>query len=133
MGDVQGFLVTLTLDSTVITALCNNVYLSRAKNVMSKPTMDGTGIPINLAGSETGTLTMSGQVDTAGQTGLEATWVKSVKVAFILDVGDGAAIKAGTYNGSVTLQTFDIEAAASDAWNFTLDGLTESVSYTPPA
>jgi len=102
MADVQGFLVTLTLDTVEITAFCNDVTLSRAKNVMSKPTMDGTGVPIQLTGSLTGTLSMSGQVDTAGQDGLETTWAK------------------------------DTEAAASDAWNFSLDGATDSVDYVAP-
>ncbi len=132
MADVQGFLVTLTLDAVEITAFCNDVTLSRAKNVMSKPTMDGTGVPIQLAGSLTGTLSMSGQVDTAGQDGLETTWAKDTAVAFILEVGDGATIQAGTYSGNVTLSTFDVEAAASDAWNFSLEGATDSVDYVAP-
>lgn len=132
MSDIQGFLVDLTLDSTLITAQLNSLSLSRAKNVMSKPTMDGTGIPLQLAGQHTGTLDMSGQVDTAGQTGLEATWAKDVKVAFVLVVGDGATINAGTYNGSVTLSAFNIDTAADDAFNFSLSGVTDSVSFTPP-
>jgi len=131
MSDVQGFLVTLTLNTDEITALCNDVSLTRGKNVMAKPTMDGTGRPQQLVGNETGELSMSGQVDTVGQEVLEATWVFNTKVAFVLDVGDGATIKAGTYNGSVTLSQFDIEAAASDAWNFTLSGATDSVSFAP--
>ena len=129
--DIPGFLVTLTLDAVEITAVCNDVSLTRAKNVMSKPTMDGTGIPIQLAGSKTGELSMTGQVDTAGQEGLETTWLKDTKVAFVLEVGDGATVQAGTYNGSVTLSQFDIDAAASDAWNFSLSGATDSVSFSP--
>jgi len=132
MSDIQGFLVTLTLDTVEITAQCTDVTLSRAKNVMSKPTMDGTGFPQQLIGQNTGTLSMNGQVDTVGQEGLEATWIKWAKVAFILDVGDGATIKAGTYNGSVSLSSFDVEAAADGMWNFSLSGDTDSVSYTPP-
>jgi len=129
---VQGFLVTLTLDSVPITALCNDVTLSRSKNVMSKATMDGSGVPVQLAGSLTGTLSMSGQVDTAGQEGLETTWAKDTAVAFIIDIGDGATIAAGTYSGNVTLSTFDIDAAASDSWNFSIDGATDSVDYVAP-
>jgi len=131
MADIQGFHVTLTLDNVEITALCNDVSLTRAKNVMSKATMDGTGIPIQLAGSKTGELSMSGQVDTDGQEGLETTWLKDTKVAFILEVTDDGLIDAGTYNGSVTLSAFNIEATASDTWNFTLSGATDSVSYAP--
>jgi len=132
MADVQGFLVTLTLDQAEITALCNNVALSRSKNVMSKTTMDGTGIPQQLVGQSTGTLSMAGQVDTTGQEGLEATWAKDTKVAFILVVGDGATIDAGTYNGSVTLTNLAVDASADNTWNFSLDGATDSVSYAPP-
>ncbi len=132
MSDIQGFLVQLTLDTTEITALCNDVSLTRDKNVMVKATMDGTGVPHQLVGSKTGTLSMTGQVDTAGQEGLETTWLKDVKVAFVLVVGDGGTVDAGTYNGSVTLSSFTIDAAASDAWNFSLDGATDSVSYAPP-
>jgi len=131
MADVQGFLVSLTLDGDVITALCSDVSLTRAKNVMSKPTMDGTGVPTQLAGQATGTLSMNGQVDTVGQDTLETTWVLNTKVPFILDVGDNATIKAGTYIGNVTLSAFDIDAAASDSWNFALSGATDSVTYTP--
>ncbi len=132
MADVQGFLVTLTLDTVEITALCNDVALSRSRDVMSKPTMDGSGEPGQLPGQLTGTLSMTGQVDTAGQAGLETTWAKDAAVAFAMVVGDGATIDAGTYAGQVALTTFDIEAAASDAWNFSLDGTTRSVTYTPP-
>ena len=133
MTDVQGFLVELTLDTVVITARCNDVALSRAKNVMSKATMDGTGFPQQLVGLKTGTLGMNGQVDTAGQAGLEATWAKDTKVAFILVVGDGGTIDAGTYEGSLALSTFDVEAAADGLWNFSLSGDTDTVLYAPPA
>jgi len=132
MSDVAGFLVTLTLDSVEITAQCNDVALARSKNVMSKPTMDGTGTPQQLVGQNTGTLSMNGQVDTAGQTGLEDTWLKQTKVEFAIDVGDGATIQAGTYEGSVSLASFDVEAAADGMWNFTLSGATDSVSFAPP-
>ena len=130
--DIQGFLCTLTLDGEDITVLLNDLSLSRAKNVMSKPTMDGTGVPQQLVGNKTGTLSMNGQVDTAGQAGLETSWAKDASVAFSLVVGDGATIKAGTYTGAVVLSAFDIDTAASDSFNFALSGETAGVVYTAP-
>ena len=133
MSDIQGFLVELTLDGNIIDVYCNDVALARAKNVMAKATMDGTGVPTQLVGLSTGTLSMNGQVDTAGQTVLEATWAKDTKVAFILVVGDGGTIDAGTYEGFLALSTFDVEAAADGLWNFSLSGDTDTVSFAPPA
>ena len=132
MADVQGFLCTLTLDGEDITVLLNDLSLSRAKNVMSKPTMDGTGVPQQLVGNQTGTLAMNGQVDTVGQETLEATWAEDWSVAFALEVGDGATILAGTYTGAVVLSAFDIDTAASDSFNFALSGETAGVVYAAP-
>jgi len=132
MADIAGHITTVTLDSTNITAQMNDVALAQAKNVMSKPTMDGTGDPLKLVGQKSGTLTVNGQVDDAGFAGLAATWAKDTAVPFEVVMGDGAALDAGKYSGNVTLSQFDKEAAASDVWNVTISGETDSVAYTPP-
>ncbi len=133
MADVQGFLTTVTIDGTNVTAQFNDVSLAFSKNVMMKPTMDGTGDAAKLTGQKSGTLTVSGQVDTVGFAGLNATWAKDTAVAFVVDIGDGATIDAGSYAGNVTLSQFDVESSADDTWNFTLAGDTDSVVYTLPA
>lgn len=131
MTDVQGFLATVTVDTVDITALLNDVSLGRSKNVMAKPTMDGSGDAIKLVGQKTGTLSVTGQVDTAGHAGLESTWAKDVKVSFSIEMGDGGTIDAGSYAGNVTLSDFQVEAATDDTWNVTLAGDTDSIVYTP--
>ena len=133
MADIQGFLTVVTLDGTVVTAQLNDVSLSQSKNVMSKPTMDGTGDPAKLVGQKSGTLSASGQVDTVGFQGLEVTWGKSTPVAFEIELGDGSTVDGGSYAGNVTLTQFDVESSADDTWNFTLAGDTDSVVYTLPA
>lgn len=133
MTDVQGFLVDLTLDGTVITARLQDLSLDRTRNVMAKATMKGDGKPTQLAGQETGTLSMNGQVDTAGQAGLETTWEKTDSVAFSLEIGDGATIDAGTYTGQVLLGSFNVSTAADGMVDFALSGDTYgAVTYTPP-
>ena len=118
MADVQGFLTLFNLDGSDVTLQCNSVGLSQAKNVMSKPTMDGTGNPTKLTGQKTGTLTAAGQVDTVGFGGLNTTWEKDTAVAFSLRMGDGAGVQAGTYSGNVTLSALDVDSSADDTWNF---------------
>ena len=131
MADIQGFLTTVVIDGTDVTAQFGDVALSLSKNVMSKPTMDGTGDPLKLVGQKSGTLTVNGQVDTAGFAGLNTTWAKDTKVPFSVEIGDGATIDAGTYSGSVTLNSFAPEASADDTWNVAISGDTDSVVYTP--
>ena len=133
MADIQGFLTTVTVDGTDITAQFNDVALSFSKNVMSKPTMDGTGDAKKLTGQRSGTLSLTGQVDTTGFAGLNTTWLKDVSVLFSLEVGDGVTIDAGSYAGNITLTDFSIDAAADDSWNVSLAGDTDTVVYTPPA
>ena len=132
MTDVQGFLTTVTIDGTNVTAQFNDVALAFSKNVMMKPTMDGTGDAAKLTGQKSGTLTVSGQVDTVGFAGLNATWAKDTAVAFVVDIGDGATIDAGSYAGNVTLNSFAPEASAEDTWNVSISGDTDSVVYTAP-
>ncbi len=129
--DVQGFHAVLTLDGNVVTAYCNDVSFDRQKTVETKATMDGTGIPLKLVTAKDGTLELSGQVDTAGQTLLEATFDKDVPVEFSAEIGDGATIDAGTYAGDVTITGMPLDASAADAWNFSLSA-EGWLTFTPP-
>ena len=129
MSDIQGFLTIVSVDGTDVTAQCNDVSLSQSKDVMSKATMDGTPESAKLVTNKSGTLSATGQVDTAGFAGLQTTWEKDISVVFSLQMGDGATIDGGTYSGNVTLSQFDVEAATDDTWNFTLSGDTDSVVY----
>ena len=134
MTDIQGFLVTMTLDGADVTLWLNDLTLERSKAILNKATMDGTGYPTQLPSSKSGALNMNGQVDTAGAQVLEATWAKDVPVAFSLVVGDGATIAAGTYSGNLALSDFAIETSADDAWNFGLQSVTSgAVAYAAPA
>ena len=131
MSDVQGFLATITLDSQDITAYLNDASFDRTKTVETKPTMDGTGIPLKLVTQKDGTLTLDGQVDTAGQSVLETIFAKDTPVAFVAIMGDGATIDAGTYSGDVTLSGETISTSASDTWNFTMTA-EGWLTFTPP-
>jgi len=132
--DVQGFLVTLTLDGNAVTALCTSLGIDRAKVAMKKSTMDGTGSPTYLNGEETGTFDMGGSVipGAANQEALEVTWAKTVAVPFIIDVGDGATIEAGVYSGDTVLTSFDVSTAPDDTWSFEISGDTGRIVYTAP-
>lgn len=132
MTDVQGFYADITLDTETITAYCNDVSIERTKTVQTKPTMDGTGVPLKLVTQKDGTMSLNGQIDTAGHQILEATFAKDVAVAAVVAIGDGAAIDAGRYAGDVTLNGSTVAATADGTWDFTLsaDGL---LVYTPPA
>jgi len=132
--DVQGFLVTLTLDGNDITVQCTNLSLDRAKAALKKSTMDGTGSPTYLPGEETGVFDIAGSV-IPGATNIEAletTWAKQVEVPFIIDVGDGATIEAGTYTGNTLLNTFNVVTAPDDTWTFDISGDTGKITYTAP-
>ena len=96
MTDVQGFLALITLDTSDITAYLNDASFDRTKTVETKPTMDGTGIPLKLVTQKDGTLTLDGQVDTAGQSVLETIFAKDTPRPVVASMGDGATIDAGT-------------------------------------
>jgi hypothetical protein len=132
--DIPGFLVTLTLDGNVITALCTNLGLERSKASMKKSVMDGTGSPTFLPGEETGAFAIIGSV-IEGATNIEAletTWSKAVEVPFIIDVGDGATIEAGIYTGDTLLNEFNIATDPADTWTFDINGDTGKITYTAP-
>lgn len=132
MADVQAFYTQITLDGSRVEAYCNDVQMPRNINVMEKPTMDGSGVPLLLAGQRTGSVSLSGQVDTVGQAIFEAEFDAAVPVTLVVEVGDGATIDAGTYTGTVIVNSLPVEAAADDTWNFSLDA-TGFMVYTAPA
>ena len=134
-ADINGFLVTLTLDGNVITALCTNLGFDRTVSSLKKSVMDGTGSPTYLGSEETGTFNIVGSVieGAAGVEALETTWAKKAEVPFIIEVGDGATIDAGTYSGDTLLNAFNITAAPDDTWSFDITGDTGIIAYTPPA
>ena len=131
MADIPAYLTTIVLDGNDITVYCNTVSVGREKSVQQKSSMNGTGIPEQLVVLKTGTVELAGQMDTVGTALLEATFAKDVAVPIIVTVGDGAAITAGTYSGDVTVTGKPFEAAAEDAWNFSLSAVGWTV-YTPP-
>jgi hypothetical protein len=132
--DIQGFLVTLTLDGNVITALCTNLGIERSKASLKKSTMDGTGSPTHLPGEETGSFDILGSViaGAANIEALEATWAKAVAVPFIIDVGDGVLIEAGVYTGDTLLNAFNLATTPDDVWSFEIGGDTGKITYTAP-
>ena len=132
MADIQGFYVTLTLDTNDITLYCNNLTLDRTRNVLTKPTMDGTGEPKFLGGTRVGNLSMDGQVDSDGNALLEATWAKDEAVPFTLIVGEDATITAGSYAGEILLDGNSISVAADDSWDFSMSGAARAIVFTAP-
>jgi hypothetical protein len=133
-SDIQGFLVVLTLDGNVITAQCTNLGIDRSKASLKKSVMDGTGNPTYLPGEETGAFAVIGSViEGAGNIeALEVTWSKEVEVPFIILVGDGATVDAGTYSGDTLLSTFNITTSPDDTWTFDIAGDTGKITYTAP-
>lgn len=133
MADVQGFYVTLTLDGTSITALCESVDLERTKAQLKKSTMDGSPGADYLAGEQTSTLTMAGFVNEDGQKGLEQSYEKDVEVPYSLFIGDTTdGLDAGTYTGNITLSRMTLRSSGEEVWRFELDGAGGLVVYTPP-
>ena len=133
--DIPGFLVTLTLDDNVITALCTNLGIERSRVALKKSVMDGTGSPTYLDGEETGTFDILGSVieGAAGIEALETTWAKLGAIPFIIEVGDGATVDAGTYSGDTQLNAFNVSTEPDDVWKFEIGGDTGRITYTPPA
>jgi len=131
MADIAGFEAVVELDGNTITLYLNDASVDRTKTVQSKATMNGTGVPVKLVVQKDATVSLSGQVDEAGQEILEATFAKDIPVAFKLTVGDGTAIHAGDYAGDVTLEGSTVSTSADGSWDFTLSG-SGWLDYTAP-
>ena len=114
--------------------MCEDAGLTRAKTVLSKGSMDGTGFMKSIPGPITGTLTASGHIVTETQfNALEATYLKDIPVAFSLTIVEGKTTD-GEYAGFVTLSDLDVATTADGNWSFTLSGETSGVvTYTPAA
>jgi len=131
--DIQGFATVIELDGNEITAYLNDASIDRTKSVMTKPTMDGTGVPLKLVTQKDGTISLNGQVDTVGQDILEATFVFDSPVSFKMELGDvESGLDAGLYSGNVTLEGETISTSADGTFDFALTG-TGWLDYTPPA
>ncbi len=131
---IPGFLASLVLDTVDQTIECESVGLSRAKTVLSKGSMDGTGFMKSIPGPITGTLTAAGHIVTeTAFNALEATYLKDVPVAFVLTIVEGKTTD-GEYSGLVTLADLAVQTTADGNWSFTLSGETSGiVTYTPAA
>ena len=133
MTDLQGFYVTLTLDTVDTTPRLESLDLERSKNVAQKSTMDGNPGADHLATEDTAVLAMVGFVDDAEQEILEATYAKDTEVPFSLFVGDATeSLDAGTYSGFITLARLMMRATTDDNWRFEMNGDGGSVTYAPP-
>ncbi len=131
MADIQGFETVVELDGNVITLYLNEASYDGKRNVLTKPTMDGTGVPQKMIVQDDGSASMSGQVDTVAQALLEASYAKQVPVSFKITVGDGGPLDAGSYSGDVALSGRTVSTSADGTWDFilTTDGF---LAYTPP-
>jgi hypothetical protein len=131
MAFVQGFLASITLDSTDITLFTADVSLDRSKTVLNKATMNGTGFMASIPGLQSGTLSINGHVDQANLNALETTWAKGTTVTFAFEVNEGLSTD-GSYAGSVTCSGLSVDTSAEGNWAFSLSGdLSGAVTYTP--
>ena len=133
MPNQQGFLASLVLDLLDITTNVQSTPLTRTKGTLNKAVQDNSGEMQSIPGMSSGTLNVTGWLDTDEHNALEVTWAKDVAVPFVLTVAAGLTTDPG-WAGDVTLTSFEVAPVEDGLWTFSLSGDTSGVvTYTPSA
>ena len=133
MPNQQGFLANLELDGLDITTNVQSTPLTRTKGTLNKAVQDNSGEMQSIPGMSSGTLNVTGWLDTDEHNALEVTWAKDVAVPFKLTVEAGLTTDPG-WSGDVTLTSFEVAPVEDGLWTFSLSGDTSGVvTYTPSA
>ena len=80
MANQQGFLADLSLDGLDITTNVQSTPLTRTKGTLNKAVQDNLGEMQSIPGMSSGTLNVTGWLDTDEHNALEVTWAKDVAV-----------------------------------------------------
>jgi predicted secreted protein len=128
---IPGYLGTVTLNATDVSAIGSVVRLNKRRNVMTKPTF-GNEWGFSLGGQKIGAFSASGHISAEQASALEDAF-DAGSVAFSLQVGTASeATDAGLHSGNCVISDYTIEANADGEFDWSVDAQTTGeVTYTP--
>lgn len=130
---IPGYLGTVTINATDVSAVGSVVRLQRTRTVMTKPTF-GSPDANSLGGQRLGRFSASGHIS-AEQAAALNTAFEAATVPFSLQVGEAAgATDGGLYAGDAVISDYTVEANADGEFDWSIEAQTDgAVTYTPAA
>jgi len=130
---VQGYIATLTVNSTDV-----EIYSSDASLTLTADTLDKTTLGVvnrqYIPGLQDGSLSISMHLDTTGVSAIQGSFGSTTPVPFVFRPGKVGGPDAGQWVGTMIITDFEIGGSVDDNWQMNINGqVTGAVTYTQPA
>jgi hypothetical protein len=131
---ISGYLAAVTINSVVYTPILASGTISRTKNVMTKA-VAGSQFPTTLAGTLSGTISVSGHLTEELIVGLNTAYLVNAPFAYVFQIGTpGVPTGGGEYGGNCLIESMTFAFDADDEWTVSLDlVLSGAQTYTAEA
>ena len=131
---VPGYLGSITIDATDVSAVGMVLGFDRSKASLPKPTF-GSQFRRSASGQISATITFDGHVSPEFLPGLETSFAKSQPIAYIMQIGAALSeTDAGQYTGNAIFTALNISGEAEGEFEFSATLETDGdITYTPAA
>ena len=132
MSFIPGYISSLTVDGQTVEIYSSDATLSLTNETLDKTTL-GVSNRNYIVGLQDGSVSIDMHVDTASMALLQASYAKTVPVAFTFRPGALGVNDAGQWDGTMIIESMDVNGSVDDNWSVSLSNqITGAVTYTAP-